>query len=31
MEHEDFVLLWPFVNVQELLEVTTKLPVKKTK
>jgi hypothetical protein len=29
MEHEDiFFCFWPFVNAQELLEVTTKLPVK---
>jgi hypothetical protein len=29
MEHEKFFFcFWPFVNAQELLEVTTKLPVK---
>jgi hypothetical protein len=29
MEHEDFLFcFWPFVNAQEFLEVTTKLPVK---
>jgi hypothetical protein len=30
MDHEEyfFFCFWPFVNVQELLEVTTKLPIK---
>jgi hypothetical protein len=30
MEHEEivFVFFWPFINAQELLEVTTKLSVK---
>jgi hypothetical protein len=28
MEHEEFFFICPFVNTQELLEVTTKLPMK---
>jgi hypothetical protein len=30
MDHEEFffVCFWPFVNAQELLEVTTKQPIK---
>jgi hypothetical protein len=29
MEHEEiFFFFWPFVNTQELLEITTKIPEK---